>query len=241
MRSTHLWTPSTTLGLSTSVRRIPRSNGQNTYGRVYMRIGYVFTSHFSCPFFRSLIAHWSLSAQDQPRGAWRVLRALHFFPQGNNAGWGRWRAFQARVNETYWLWIPGASSVSSFLLAKAGYISRVEFAFRVSSSPDSRTLIFRLSSKTDRALFSSFILYIRDTHQNGLCRYLHFSCIASSFRYSIGESLSLMPPTLIAPEVGFVLCCIYSTVAVPFFLGSTVDMHTPCVLSIFPSPRFRIV
>ena len=35
-----------------------------------------------------------------------------------------------------------------------------------------------------------------------------------------------MPLTLIAAGVGFVCCCIYSTVAVHFFFG-TVDTHTP--------------
>ena len=63
-------------------------------------------------------------------------------------------------------------------------------------------------------------------------------CIASSFGIlSIGESLSLMPLTLIALGVGFLFRCIYSTVAVHFFRGCTVGMHTPCTLSIpLPDP-----
>ena len=56
---------------------------------------------------------------------------------------------------------------------------------------------------------------------------------------SIGESLSLVPPTLIAPGVGFVSCCIYSTVAV-YFPPSTVDTHTPYIFLPISSPHFLI-
>jgi len=40
----------------------------------------------------------------------------------------------------------------------------------------------------------------------------------------IGKSMSLTPLTLIAPGVGFLFRCIYSTVTLHF---STVDMHAP--------------
>ena len=56
--------------------------------------------HVFSQFWRFLIQPFPFSAQDQPRGTRRVLRALPLFPKGSHAGWGRWRTLQGRVNRT---------------------------------------------------------------------------------------------------------------------------------------------
>ena len=88
-------------------------------------------------------------------------------------------------------------------------------------------LFYRRQSKDNHIILSHFSL------PHALPRYISV--------FSVGKSLSLMLPTLLAPGVGLVFYYIYSTAMVHFFLGTTVNTHAPFnYLSIFPPSHFPV-
>jgi len=85
------------------------------------------------------------------------------------------------------------------------------------------TLVFRIFSLESGLQFLSPLCSIGGGYTTLTPSTFHCVSLlhASPHRFGIlstGESLSLMPLTLIAPRVGFVFCCIYSTATVHFFL-----------------------
>jgi len=185
------------------------------------------------------------SAQDQPRRTWRVLRTLPLFPQGSHAGWGGWRALQARVKEL--LVVNPACIRPTIFTAKAGSISRLEFisnifgplGFLILLAHGRSALIFRTFSKAGLNLFSSSILS-ETTTQNELCQYLHLPslfpmhCLLILVFVILARACLLCLSLSLLPGLVVVFCCIYSNVVVHLFLD-TVGTHS-LYFSVHPLP-----
>jgi len=126
-----------------------------------------------------------------------------------------------------------------------GFVFHVEFSSKVSGllrvlgSPGSWTLIIHIHTiESGLQLCSIGDNYTASTRQYFIS-FFSSPCIAPSLGIlSIGESLSLMPPTLIAPGACFAFCCIYSIVMVDFFPG-TVHAHSPFLCPSFSHPLIQ--
>ena len=102
--------------------------------------------------------------------------------------------------------------------------SRVSSGFWVLLAHGHSSFISTLSKADSNS--SSLLFYRRQPHGiNPVNTSYRFSLLHALPHHldilSIGESLSLMPLTLIAPGAGFVFCCIYSTTTVGFFSVSS--------------------